>query len=409
MIDAPPSAEATTGARALRLGRLGPFLLLGQFAWALPGAASGTLLAAVLADTDPARKVAVFTTYAVAGAITSAVGTVAGGLLSDRTRSRLGRRSPWLLGSACLAAIALAATGFTTNQVLTGALYALFQLGIGVWAAALAALIPDHVPSGAVGRASAFAGFGFLAGQTAGGVLAGAWVTTPSAGLKIVPWLMVLVAVALAAGVRDNGERPARRRFQLRDLVPPASRDFWLAFAGRFLFILAILMITTFQLYLFTDFLGLPTGEAGRSVSLATLLVGVLAGVAVAGAGVLSDRFRRTKPFVLGAPLLLAIGLIPLLAAPGPVTAMVFFGIAGLTLGTYLSVDQALMVAVLPDPQTAARDLGVLSIGSTLPGVVAPIAGGILAGSAGYLAVFVTALVLAVAAAAVVLGIRSVK
>ncbi|UOZ07107.1 hypothetical protein [Amycolatopsis sp. WQ 127309] len=87
-------------ASTVRLGRLGPLLLLGQLAWAAPGAASGTLLAALLAGVTPAHKVGVFTAYAVAGAVTSAAGTVLGGLLSDRTRSRLGRRSPWLLGSA---------------------------------------------------------------------------------------------------------------------------------------------------------------------------------------------------------------------------------------------------------------------------------------------------------------------
>ncbi|MFJ1761280.1 MFS transporter [Amycolatopsis sp. NPDC088138] len=393
----------------VRLGRLGPFLLLGQLAWAAPGAASGTLLAALLADVTPAHKVGVFTAYAVAGAVTSAVGTVLGGLLSDRTRSRLGRRSPWLLGSAVLAAVALAAAGLTDDLVLVGVCYALFQLGVGTWVAALSALIPDHVPAGAIGRASAFAGFGYLLGQTAGGVVAGALVTTPSRGLILVPWLMVLVAVVLAVAVpgRDNRDEP--RRVARRALALPASRDFWLAFAGRFLFILAILMITTFQLYLLTDYLGLSTADAGRVVGLATLLVGVLSAVSVIVAGVLADRLGRLKPVVGGAPVLLALGLVPLLAAPSLATELVFFGIVGLTLGAYLSVDQALMVAVLPDPGTAARDLGVLSIGSTLPGVVAPIAGGLLAGAVGYLAIFVVALVLAVAAAAVVLGIRSVR
>jgi MFS family permease len=405
MIDALPASRTGT----VRLGRLGPLLLLGQLAWAAPGAASGTLLAALLADVTPAHKIGVFTAYAVAGAVTSAAGTVLGGLLSDRTRSRLGRRSPWLLGSALLAAVALAAAGLTGDLVLVGVCYALFQLGVGTWVAALSALIPDHVPAGSVGRASAFAGFGYLLGQTAGGVVAGAWVTTPSRGLIVVPWLMVLVAVVLAVAVpgRDNRDEP--RRIARRDLALPASRDFWLAFTGRFLFILAILMITTFQLYLLTDYLGLSTAEAGRIVGLATLMVGVLSAVSVIVAGVLADRLGRLKPVVGGAPVLLALGLVPLLAAPSLATELVFFGIVGLTLGAYLSVDQALMVAVLPDPGTAARDLGVLSIGSTLPGVVAPIAGGLLAGAAGYLAIFVVALVLAVAAAAVVLGIRSVR
>lgn len=412
MIDAPTAAPGIRE-RPMRLRKLGPFLVLGQFAWAVPGAASATLLAALLAAVDPAHKVGVFTAYSVAGAVTSAIGTVAGGLCSDRTRSRFGRRSPWLLGSALLAALALAASGLTANLVAIGCCYAIFQLGVGVWVAALSALIPDHVPTGSVGAASAFAGFGYLLGQTAGGVLAGLLVTRASAGLVLVPWIMALAGVLIAIVLRgpDNraDARPAGPRPALRDLVPPGSRDFWLAFAGRFLFILAILMITVFQLYLLTDYLHLPTAEAGRMVGLATLLVGVLAVVAVIVAGLLSDRLHRRKPFVIGAPLLLAVGLAPLLAAPSLTTDLVFFAIVGITLGCYLSVDQALMIAVLPDQETAARDLGVLSIGSTLPGVVAPIVGGLLAWLSGYLAIFVVALVLAVIAAIAIVGIRSVR
>ncbi|GAA3529356.1 MFS transporter [Amycolatopsis ultiminotia] len=414
MIDARPGPGTGTGTgTGFKLGRLGPFLLLGQLAWALPGTASSTLLAALLATAAPGHKIGIFTAYAVAGALTSAIGTVLGGLLSDRTRSRWGRRSPWLLGSAGLAALALTAAGLAGNLVLTGFCYAVFQLGIGVWVAALSALIPDHVPAGAVGRASSFSGFGFLLGQTVGGVLAGALVTTPARGLIVVPWVMVVLALVVAFAVpgRDNrGEpRPGGRRCTLRDLLPAGSSAFWLAFAGRFLFILAILMISTFQLYLLTDYLGLPTAEAGHLVGIGTLLVGVLSAGSVIAGGIVSDRSGRVKPVVAGAPVLLAVGLVPLLIAPGVTTDLLFFGVAGLALGAYLAVDQALMVAVLPDTGTAARDLGVLSIGSTLPGVVAPIAGGALAGAVGYLAIFLVALVLTVAAAAVVFGIRSVR
>ncbi|MFF1733435.1 MFS transporter [Streptomyces sp. NPDC058247] len=414
MIDttAPASAPQDTR-RLIRLARIGPFLLLGQLAWALPGAASGTLLQSLAADIDPANKVRVFTLIAACGAVASAVGTVAGGFLSDRTRSRIGRRSPWLLGSSLLATASLAACGLTTSLVAVGALYAVFQLGIGAWTAALSALIPDHVAAEAVGRASAFAGPGYLIGQTIGGVLAGIFVTSPGHGLLAVPWLMAIIAVLIAIFVptADNRgtPRPARGPGKRRALLPPASRDFWLAFTGRFLFTMSIVMVTQFLLYLLTDYLGMSRSDAGGVIAGATALVGLLSAVTTVAAGVLSDRLGRRKPFVGGAALLLAVGLVPLLAAPSVTTVFVFFGVVGLTLGTYLSVDQALMVAVLPDAETAARDLGLLSIGSTLPGVVAPVVGGVLVDATGYLSVFIASLVLAVVAAAVITGIRSTR
>ncbi|MGY4929164.1 MFS transporter [Streptomyces sp. 900105755] len=406
------AAVPRAGNQVVRLGRIGPFLLIGQLAWAVPGTAGATLLQSLASDIDPAGKVRLITVIAAAGAITSAAGTVVGGQLSDRTRSRIGRRSPWLLGSSLVAALALAGCGATTSLVALGVLYAVFQLGIGTWTATLSALVPDHVEAEKVGRASSFAGLGYLIGQTVGGVMAGLFVTHPRQGLVAVPWLIVLGAVLIAVFVptRDNrAASRAERRSRMRGLAVPTSWDFWLAFAGRFLFILAILMITQFMLYLFTDYLGLSKRDAGGVIAVATSLVGVLSAVTTVAAGVLSDRLQRRKIFVGGAPLLLAAGLVPVLAAPSLTTVFLFFAAVGLTLGTYLAVDQALMVAVLPDPESAARDLGVLSIGSTLPGVVAPVVGGALVGTLGYRTVFVTSLILAVAAAAVITGIRSIR
>jgi MFS family permease len=416
MIEIPPGTDAAAAVGPtgrFRLGRLGPFLLIGQLGWAIPGAASATLLQAVAADVSPAHKIAVYTTFAVIGAITSAVGTVVGGTLSDRTRSRLGKRSPWLLGAAALAALGLIAVGLTANLIVIGIGYALFQAGIGTWVAALSALIPDRVRPGAVGRASAFAGFGYLLGQTIGGVVGGAFVTKPSAGLVFVPWTIVIAAILIALFVRDKDNRsdatPAGRPSFARDLVPPAIRDFWLAFVGRFLFILAIVMLSAFQLFTLTDYLHQSTAKAGQVISFATILFGLLAAVAVIVTGPVSDRIGRKKPFVIGAPLLIGVALIPLLVAPSVATYVTFYALTGVAFGTYISVDQALMVAVLPKQSSAARDLGFLSIAQTIPGVVAPLVGGLLVSTLGYVAIFYTSLVIAILAAISILGIRSVR
>jgi MFS family permease len=414
MIEIPPGtdgAAAVAPTSRFNLGRLGPFLLIGQLGWAIPGAASGTLLQAAAADIDSHNKLAIYTTWAVVGAITSAIGTVVGGTLSDRTRSRIGKRSPWLIGAALLAAVALILIGLTTNVIVIGVGYGLFQAGIGAWVAALSALIPDRVPTRSVGRASAFAGFGYLLGQTIGGVIGGAFVTHPSAGFIVIPWVMVIAAILIAVFVRgkDSRQDVVAQRNILRDMVPPAIRDFWLAFAGRFLFILAIVMLSTFQLYTLTDYLGQSKAHAGAVISLATLIFGVLAAVGVIVTGPLSDRLDRRKPFVIGAPLLIGVAPIPLLLAPNVATYVVFYSLTGIAFGIYISVDQSLMVAVLPKQSSAARDLGFLSIAQTIPGVVAPLVGYALVASLGYVGIFWTSLVAAVLAAIAIVGIRSVR
>jgi len=144
-------------------------------------------------------------------------------------------------------------------------------------------------------------------------------------------------------------------------------------------------------------------------IELATAIFGVLAAVAVIVTGPVSDRIGRKKPFVIGAPILIGLALIPVLVSPTVFTYVLFFSLTGLAFGTYISVDQALMVAVLPNPDTAARDLGFLSIGQTIPGVVAPLVGVALVSTLGYGAIFWASLIAAVLAAVVIVFIRSVR
>ncbi len=46
--------------------------------------------------------------------------------------------------------------------------------------------------------------------------------------------------------------------------------------------------------------------------------------------------------------------------------------IAGLGFGVYLAVDLALVADVLPDPDNAAKDLGVFNIANAMPQSLAP-------------------------------------
>ena len=46
--------------------------------------------------------------------------------------------------------------------------------------------------------------------------------------------------------------------------------------------------------------------------------------------------------------------------------------ISGLGFGVYLAVDLALVVDVLPNPDTAAKDLGVFNVAGALPFTIAP-------------------------------------
>ena len=61
--------------------------------------------------------------------------------------------------------------------------------------------------------------------------------------------------------------------------------------------------------------------------------------------------------------------------APDLDTAFVAAALLGAGYGAYMSVDQALVTAVLPDAADRAKDLGIMNIGSVGPAGVRPAAG----------------------------------
>ena len=92
-------------------------------------------------------------------------------------------------------------------------------------------------------------------------------------------------------------------------------------------------------------------------------------------------------------------------------TFLIGMALAGVGLGTYLSVDFALITDVLPDKHRAAKDLGVFNIANTLPQFVAPLAASaILPFSGGrYTAIYAMVAVSGLIAALVVVPVRSVR
>jgi len=195
----------------------------------------------------------------------------------------------------------------------------------------------------------------------------------------------------------------------LRSLLPPRDRDFLLAFAGRFCVILGLSVITFSQLYLFTDFLRIDTVAAGGHIALGTALLGVAAAVGTAGGGLLSDRLGRRRPLVVLASLLIAVGALPVAMAPSVGSLMSFYVVAGFGFGLYLSVDQALMVEVLPTSGEEAKELAMLGVANSSPSVVAPLVAAAVVGLAGFRALFPVAFVVAVSGGACVGLIRRVR
>ncbi len=89
-------------------------------------------------------------------AVASLVANLMFGNFSDRSRSRFGRRTPWILFGAVLGGVMLFLTGTTHNAVLLTIFYCGCMFGLNCMIAPLVAILSDRVPSGIRGTMSAF-------------------------------------------------------------------------------------------------------------------------------------------------------------------------------------------------------------------------------------------------------------
>ncbi len=105
-----------------------------------------------------------------------------------------------------------------------------------------------------------------------------------------------------------------------------------------------------------------------------------------------------------------AIASTLLTVAPAYGVALVAAAFLGAGYGAYMSVDQALVTAVLPDAATRAQDLGIMNVGSVGPQALAPLAAGLIITSlGGYPVLFAASGVTTVVGALLVFRIRSVR
>jgi len=404
--------EDPTGAKA-GLGRLGPVLGAANLSYMLPFNVASTLVQVLLEQWDEHTKLSHYAILTTSGAVAAMVANIGFGIISDRTRSRWGRRNPWILGGSLVTAIAGCALSFTHSFPVLVLLWVAVQISMNAMVGPLAALLPDRVAQRDLGRASAWLGVGSLLGLSVGGAGAGLLIAAPTAGLRWIFWLMPLggLLIWLAAPERSTAmlaREPFTARKLLRTVLPPRDADYLWTLLGRLLTLLGLNLVLVYQLYILTDYLKLSTSHAGSVIAVTGVLTAITAGIGIATAGPLSDRLGRRKIFVTSAAAAVAASLLPLAIAPSLGAYFTFVIAGGLAYGCYAAVDQAVMVEVLPDGAHRAKDLGMLNIANTMPQVLAPLIAVAVVPGLGYRALLTLAIVLAAAGGLCMLAIRRV-
>ncbi|MFJ5707981.1 MFS transporter [Streptomyces sp. NPDC093105] len=347
------------------------------------------------------------------GAVVSLAANPLFGALSDRTVSRFGRRTPWIVAGSAGGALSLLLLGAADAVWVVFAGWCLVQLTLNAAFAAVTAAVPDRVPRSQRGAVGGWLGAAQILGvvvgtgfaTAAGGIGAGYAACAVFTLIGVAPYVLRHPDLRLAPA-----DRPAWswRRFAAGfRLSPRAHPDLAWAWLTRFLVNLSNALVLLYLFYYLRDRLHHADPETGVLVLTAVNGVTLLATVVVGG--VWSDRTGRRKPFVLWSGVLMAAAT-GLLAGwqtwPGALVAAALLGVG---FGVFTSVDFALMTDVLPTAHDRGKDLGIVNVANALPQVAAPaLAAPLVNHLGGYRSLYLVAAALGLVGALLVRRIRGV-
>ena len=317
------------------------------------------------------------------------------GWFSDRTRSPLGRRIPYLLWGSVFACVGVAGFGFATrylvseNVAFAAKYMALFgvwlfiQLNINIAYGPYQALIRDLVPAGRIGVAASFKILMDAAGIIVLIFISGRLIGHYT-GIESINWLWltlgvlggtVLVSTAITSLTVRSREARGASTIGVGGAPRPVRSGFhphliWFLLS-RFLLFTPIFVFPTYGLFFLRDVVGLenPAQALGNMI----LPVGGALALSVYPAGWLSDQIGR-KPVILAGATGAAIGSITLLWADGAQEVLIIATIIGASIGVLLSASWALA----NDLVTAGREaqhMGMVTVATVSGAAVAKIVG----------------------------------
>lgn len=366
----------------------------------------------------PDEKVAVLGLVATIGAVVGMVTGPVAGVLSDRTRTRIGRRRPWFIGGVLVLAVGSSIVALADSIPVMVLGWIVVSVGGAANAAAITPVVAERVPESQRGTAGAIVGVATqlagVLGYTIGGSLTSSVLLIFLLPVAVLGVLGGLFMFLLPERIVDLPQQSIRQTFRQLVFNPRKYPDFSILWAGKLLMQIALTFLSTYQLYFLLDRLGFTAEEAGLRLSLVGG-IGILVTMTFAvGSGILSDRLKRRRIFVLTSGILSAVGmtLMAFTDGFGLFFAAVLFilGAAGM----FGSVDVALASDLVPERDQAGKWMTTYNLAATVSTAVAPLLGAALlmigvADSSNYAALFVGGAVFSLLAGALTMFIRGVR
>ncbi|WP_223690712.1 MFS transporter [Leifsonia poae] len=185
------------------------------------------------------------------------------GILSDRTRLRMGRRRPYLLVGSVVGAIALVIMAAAPSTLVLGIGWAAAQLGWGSALTVLTIIQADKLPEEQRGKVAGLVGFVQMVAPVVGAGIASAFVADDFLmflvpGAVGVVFTLLFVAVVKDADARTLPAPEGAIGAVLRKYLysPRQHADFSWNWLARLLFNVGVTFNTTFSIYFITSRVG---------------------------------------------------------------------------------------------------------------------------------------------------------
>ncbi|OXN01155.1 MFS transporter [Bifidobacterium vansinderenii] len=371
---------------AQRVRFLAGFLLCGILWYAPFAAAIGILLPQRFLDDGVGNPTALVAQLNSIGAFVALVANLLWGTLSDRSRSRFGRRSPFMIIGAALAGLFLWLTSVVGSPALIILCWCGAQLFLNMLLAPFLAVLSDRVPENNRASMSAAYGLGVTVGQSVGQIVGAQLIHNLGFGILLsgvllgVTGLLVVVIWPKEPSAQNLPRTNEGFGSLIKAFTPPTKncRDFYLALFGRLFMVTSMYMIVNYQLYILQQYIGLDATGSAAVLSVTAVIIMVASLIASAVTGPLSDLIQRRKALVIGAAVIIAIGFLIPAFAPSIWAMYAWSGLYGFGYGVYNACDQALNVDVLPSKAEAGKDLGILNLSNTVGQMAGPVATSII-------------------------------
>lgn len=377
----------------------------------------GVLVPARIAEIDPEAKATALAAMSAIAMVVSTLANILEGAWSDRTRSRFGRRTPWLWFGSIGAAISIYFWGTANSITAIIAWDAIYMIFLNAIVAPLIAVLSDRVAPRHRGTISSMYAIGLSVGNYGGQILASFFI-----GVNEYYGVLLMAILALLSGpissifLREKStiNMPVERltlknladnfAFPLRD-----CRDYYLALFGKLFVVSAQFTVSGYQLYILTDYILLEKTDAASYIGYISSIIMISSIILSLVSGPIADRMHWRKWPVVLASLLIAIACIVPSFNKEAYMMLVYAVIAGIGYGIFSSLDQALNIDVLPSQKTAAKDLGILNIANNGGQVIGPVLSSIIIAYLGYGYVFHLGFALAFLGALMLAMIKKVK